>query len=317
MSSPVPPHAKLQLAPLTVPGHLNHGETSANSNSPSPFTTDPFPDYSRDEYLTFGPELPSILIQSCPPGSSSTSQDVIEYANRTPLSLQNIRKVLKDASTQTEIFRDLSESDVDSSIEDDDMVPSPPDLHIANREIGVLSRESMEAQQVGFARIRIEMLSLSRSGYEERGDEDYDADTDVSEDSVTENDEFMDNTEQPLQDSGQSNQAPSSASAPQTGSSVVGMATQHSLLDGLQLSQRRRRRAGDDDDDGNRRKRRRTKPKDRSEGLDKLRFACPYQAHEKWRDCFRPWPLNPGGGCDGIARLKYVFTPLSYAVCDC
>ncbi|KAI1810953.1 hypothetical protein GGS20DRAFT_589018 [Poronia punctata] len=35
-----------------------------------------------------------------------------------------------------------------------------------------------------------------------------------------------------------------------------------------------------------------------------LRFACPYQAHEPFRSCFKPARNNPSGGCDGIKRLK-------------
>ncbi|KAL2689112.1 hypothetical protein Neosp_003164 [[Neocosmospora] mangrovei] len=60
---------------------------------------------------------------------------------------------------------------------------------------------------------------------------------------------------------------------------------------------------GDGDNENNHpRKRQRRKPR----GVDppKQRFACPYQAYEQGRDCFKPSQRNPRGGCDNISRLR-------------
>lgn len=43
---------------------------------------------------------------------------------------------------------------------------------------------------------------------------------------------------------------------------------------------------------------------DSSTDGDRRRFACPYQALESWRDCFKPSPKNPKGGCESLQRLR-------------
>lgn len=59
---------------------------------------------------------------------------------------------------------------------------------------------------------------------------------------------------------------------------------------------------GEDGDGGAGRKRRRLTSPERTK--ERPRFACPYQAYERFLDCLQRGPRNPKGGCDGIYRLR-------------
>ena len=160
---------------------------------------------------------------------------------------------------------------------------------------------SSSLQQVGLARLRIEILSLSeqhkRWGRDETDSFDgSDGDTD-SEDSKD------DDSSSVAQDSDSS-----PGETPTGATSTVGNPDQQesaSAAGQLTLPLKRNRSdGGEDDDNGNDRQRKRPRRKHRGVEPFRQRFACPYQAAGLSNNCFMPSRRNPTGGCDGISRLK-------------
>lgn len=200
-----------------------------------------------------------------------------------------------DAFTQTEL--DLT-SYPQSVTEDDGKVStrnSSASVEPRDQAFQVLSRSTPMIHQIGVARVRIESISLTQQRSEmEEGDEDSTCGSSV---------ECVDRDEQeePSSSEHYGTDKNSNDNTAETGGSPT---TGCQATSNCNAPQRRRRRGRDDGDENERRKKRsRMQPNDITSVLQG-RFACPYQAYETWRDCFRAGPRNITGGCDGIKRLK-------------
>ncbi|TPX12660.1 uncharacterized protein E0L32_000837 [Thyridium curvatum] len=157
-----------------------------------------------------------------------------------------------------------------------------------------VSREAPEhpaLEQVGFARLRVDIVSLSKRLQITCQNDGSDASLSDGEDETG---------------CSQANRDPSSAPGgtplanPETGTSS-----------GQPDSNRSRDRSRDEDsneDGGRGQKRRRMCATSACERPSNLpRFACPYQAYEKHLGCLRKRHNNPEGGCKNMSRLKQHF----------
>ncbi|RSL61382.1 hypothetical protein CEP53_005121 [Fusarium sp. AF-6] len=165
-------------------------------------------------------------------------------------------------------------------------------------------RTSASLQQVGLARVRIEILALSEQHRCQRRHETESLDGSTGEtDSEKTND---DDCSSEVQDSDDSPGDASAGSVSASNNTSQGQASASGT--GQPTPRRKTNRPEETEDDGNGddrpKKRRREQP--RAMEPARARFACPYQAYEPWRDCFKPSQRNRKGGCDSISisRLK-------------
>ncbi|RSL79524.1 hypothetical protein CEP51_007291 [Fusarium floridanum] len=204
-----------------------------------------------------------------------------------------------DASTQT-YSRDSrqtsteQESQVSQSEEDTLYRQSKP---IVDSKAIVSGTNSL--QQVGLARIRVEILSLSDKYRHLMHDDDETMDESAEE---TDNEGYADDD---CRSGAQDSQTSSENVSTTTVNSGI-QAQTYTSADQSTLPCRRTwsERENEEDEDGNNRQRKRPRRKLRDTELPRGRFACPYQAYEPWRNCFRPSQRNPKGGCDNISRLR-------------
>ncbi|KAK1764956.1 hypothetical protein QBC33DRAFT_517170 [Phialemonium atrogriseum] len=168
--------------------------------------------------------------------------------------------------------------------------------HYSKSQREVENLDHRPARQVGIARIRVELLSVSRpgDGYDSEASEPLSADE----------------GEGPVDDDGQrgeeesGNNPGSSGSSPGNPSSntVQGPSGgSGSSGNGQQDSGSNERGSGGR---GGGRKRRRQNSPDAAMKKTIQRFACPYQVYEPFQGCLGRGPRNPKGGCDGIYRLR-------------
>ncbi|RMJ17284.1 hypothetical protein CDV36_003031 [Fusarium kuroshium] len=157
-------------------------------------------------------------------------------------------------------------------------------------------------QQVGLARVHIEILSLldQHRRWKCRDTESCDGFA---------SDLGSEGSEDDTCSSGVHKSDGSAGTSPTGTAPIMGNASdgQASVPQAGQLTlpwRRNRTEEGEDDDEGNGRpgKRRRRQPGDMEPARG--RFACPYQAFDASRSCFLPSLRNPNGGCDSISRLK-------------
>ncbi|KAH7009632.1 hypothetical protein EDB80DRAFT_713609 [Ilyonectria destructans] len=157
-------------------------------------------------------------------------------------------------------------------------------------------------RQVGFARVKIELLSLPRSHRSSCRQSDYESSQCSEGEAETEASLHEDEADADPVDGNGDNltaQCQPSGGSRELSSSSGGSSTNTS---GGPVD-------GDSVDSNN-------NPNTRSDGKapkptkrkDVNRFACPYQAFETSQNCFQPGPRNPNGGCAGIQRLKQHLT---------
>ncbi|KAF4985004.1 hypothetical protein FDECE_16904 [Fusarium decemcellulare] len=146
-------------------------------------------------------------------------------------------------------------------------------------------------RQVGFARVKIDILSLSwplkapppEPSEDERSTDDGFDESEAAFQDLCEPEGNLTFQDQSLGDSGDSSSSSRDRNNNLHSNRVGGTGS------------------GDKND---RRKRPRQKSPEKSSQRRESRFACPYQAYEPSQHCFRPGPRNPNGGCAGIQRLK-------------
>jgi len=144
------------------------------------------------------------------------------------------------------------------------------------------------ARQMGVAKIRVELISISR---DDAGCDSTDSDAPSEEEGGPMDD-----------DGGQGGRSTNGGSS--SGDGNAGGTSQDPKPPGPPGGdkQTRERRNGGQ---GDGRKRRRQNSPDSSNN-NSLRFACPYQVYEPLQDCLQRGPRNPKGGCDGMYRLRSV-----------
>ncbi|RSL56394.1 hypothetical protein CEP54_008878 [Fusarium duplospermum] len=157
-------------------------------------------------------------------------------------------------------------------------------------------------QQVGLARVQIEILSLFKQNQQQRVDEYKSLGESTS---GTDGEEFEDNDS--CCDADESYDWPHIG--PETNTTAMNDTNQvHTSASvnhqAIPLRRNYNRREDDDGDGDGWRQNKRPRIRLRNAKPPRGRFACPYQVHEPWRDCFKPSKRNPQGGCDSISRLK-------------
>lgn len=170
--------------------------------------------------------------------------------------------------------------------------------HCSESQREVENLDHHPARQVGIAKIRVELLSVSRSG------DGYDSE--ASEPLSADEDEGLVDDDGQRGGEGSGNNPGSSGSSPGNPSSntVQGPSGgSGSSGNGQQDSRSNERGSGGR---GGGRKRRRQNSPDAAMKKTIQRFACPYQVYEPFQGCLGRGPRNPKGGCDGISRLRYV-----------
>lgn len=207
----------------------------------------------------------------------------------------------KDAATQTLVGEDPTYAQPQilggqSPVpEDHGAVSSPESSSSVQSATKSLPGPARGMRQVGVAKIAMQLLSFSpqynsRMAGRLREDEgDYDSADDWEDENCVDDDDVdpssSKNTNNPASNLAQTD----SGSHPATSCRPL----------------RRERPDGDEGEGDDERQQKRPKGHrgNKSQTPPQQRFACPYQAFESWRDCFRPTRRNPGG-CDGIKRLK-------------
>lgn len=157
-------------------------------------------------------------------------------------------------------------------------------------------------QQVGLAQVRIEILSLLKQHQQQGVDQDKSLDESTSE---TDGEEVEDDAS--CCEAQESHGSPDIV--PETTTTTIDDTNQvHTSASAnrpaIPLGRNHNRQEDDDGDDDDRRQIKRPRTRLRNVKPPGGRFACPYQVHEPWRDCFKPSKRNPKGGCDSISRLK-------------
>ncbi|RYP75306.1 hypothetical protein DL770_007429 [Monosporascus sp. CRB-9-2] len=170
-----------------------------------------------------------------------------------------------------------------------------PDPRASSQSI--LCHFKPQIRQVGRAKVRLEILSLSDDLHTSHESTDHsDDDPDESDDDLEAHNDARDSdatddthTTAPSQNRSE-NVPPHSG----TGSGTLRNGT----------TKRRQDEEEGDDNDGKKRKRQ------KASGSEKMaetsRLACPYQAYEKFRPCFKRSGSNPRGGCADLRGLKFV-----------
>jgi hypothetical protein len=158
-----------------------------------------------------------------------------------------------------------------------------------------IPRPAKGNRQVGVARVKVEILSLSRSTpWDQLDDESQSSD----EDTDTEG-SLLEEGGGPV-DGGSGNSAAHNQSFSGPGgpsSSSIGANTNPSNYPTDE--------GGSGFNNDRSKKPRGKAPKSTSASKEnKDRFACPYQAFDRSQNCFKPGPRNRNGGCAGIQRLK-------------
>lgn len=216
----------------------------------------------------------------------------------------------KDASTQTLVgenqihMQPRNPQNSQSPVPEEAGVVSSPEpsstVQLAGENLPLLKRLATRMRQVGVAKIAVELLSLSAqyrsrmaSRVQEEDDSEYDSAEDDEQGSCVDDEDGDSggsrNTNNPAPNSNSNSAQTESGSHPTTACRPP----------------RRERPEDDEGEGGDERQQKRPKPcrASKNQTPPQQRFACPYQAFEGWRDCFRPTRRNPGG-CDGIKRLK-------------
>lgn len=159
-------------------------------------------------------------------------------------------------------------------------------------------------KQVGVARVRIELLTISSRSVANDADDcaSQHSSADSCEDQDGIKDCNFDNEDEiaPVSQSGrEANPLDAQAAGPSSSNPITD-----------QCSTQRKSRDDDDDRRDQPRKRRRQGPRAPCSKINSLRFACPYQKYHMTREsfisqeCLRQGPRNRQGGCEGIVRLK-------------
>jgi len=143
-------------------------------------------------------------------------------------------------------------------------------------------------RQMGVAKIRVELLSISRvlEGCHESTDSD-----------VSSEEEDVEPVEADGDQAGQSNHSNPGSSRDPPGARQSAFGGFSGSGNSQRNSESRER--GGDGQGGSRKRRRQNSPESGNK-----RFACPYQVYEPPQDCLRRGPRNPKGGCHGVDRLK-------------
>ncbi|UPK91204.1 hypothetical protein LCI18_002139 [Fusarium solani-melongenae] len=174
--------------------------------------------------------------------------------------------------------------------------PSENPVHLAAKYNTEVPSMKSVLQQVGRARLRIEILTLV-SQHQEQGRNDEESPSEsTSETDCGESEEYDAQESHGSPEAAPTTSATDSANHSNTSASAIRQA--------IPLRGSRTREDDDDGDDGDRRQAKRIRKRVQNGKPPRGRFACPYQVHEPWRDCFKPSQRNPQGGCDSISRLK-------------
>ncbi|RSL58735.1 hypothetical protein CEP54_007625 [Fusarium duplospermum] len=148
-------------------------------------------------------------------------------------------------------------------------------------------------RQVGFARVKIDIISLPNINSPPSGQ--FDDESGQSSECETETEEGFDEEQADTEDQDRVNLSPQDLPSGSSGGSS-------SSLTGASTNPNGKNAGGGVGSSGNTRSR--TKASRSTSKKRTERFACPYQAFEASQPCFRPGPRNPNGGCAGIQRLK-------------
>ncbi|RSM00602.1 hypothetical protein CEP52_009010 [Fusarium oligoseptatum] len=160
---------------------------------------------------------------------------------------------------------------------------------------------SVPPQQVGLARVHIEILALSeRHRCRRRRETESLVCTSATDSEGTSDDGYSSE----VQDSDDSPGDASTNSVSIVGETSQGQASASGT--GQPTLRRKRSRVDETEDDGNGNDRPRKGRRQQARAMKPARgrFACPYQAYQPWRDCFKRSQRNPKGGCSSISRLK-------------
>ncbi|RYP74918.1 hypothetical protein DL771_002702 [Monosporascus sp. 5C6A] len=165
------------------------------------------------------------------------------------------------------------------------------------RSQSMLCHFKPQIRQVGRAKVRLEILSLSDDLQKSHEATDHsDDDPDESDDSLEAHDDIrdLDTTDETHTTVPSQNRSENVPPRSGTGSET--------LRDGRM--KRRQEEEEEEGDDNDSRKRKRQKASGSEEMAETARLACPYQAYEKFRPCFKRSGSNPRGGCADLKRLN-------------
>lgn len=215
---------------------------------------------------------------------------------------------MKNASTQTAVeeaegnvergpglLKHAEETDVEMTS------PKPAESVSPGSEPMMDPPRAGKMRQVGVAKITIELLSLAKgSKNDDSEEEESDCESEEDAEECRDDDAGGSGSNEMGRESGTSADNLPPAVARRGGSSL------------------RRERSPEERDGERHQKRPKTRPGDKASVPSQQRFACPYQAFERRRDCFQPAKRNPLGGCDGIKRVRYGhlyrgWTPLTFS----
>ncbi|KAM0425961.1 hypothetical protein ACHAPT_008900 [Fusarium lateritium] len=147
-------------------------------------------------------------------------------------------------------------------------------------------------RQVGFARVKIDIISLSRSLPSGQSDHASSLSSEVE----SESEESLQEEQADSGDQERANSVPQIEPSGSSGASSLASAGANANQPDDNVDR--------DGANGDRNKRPCRKTPKPASKRNTPRFACPYQAFEASQNCFRPGPRNPNGGCTGIQRLK-------------
>ncbi|RYP54373.1 hypothetical protein DL769_010363 [Monosporascus sp. CRB-8-3] len=188
-------------------------------------------------------------------------------------------------------------SETSNKFSDTEAAEIEPDPRAGSQSI--LCHFKPQIRQVGRAKVRLEIISLSDDlppGHES---------TDHSDDDPDESDENLE-AHYDARDSDKTNDTHMTAPSQNRCENVPSHSGTGSeaLRDGMMKRRQEEEEEEGDDDDGKKRKRQ------KASGSEKMaetsRLACPYQAYERFRPCFKRSGSNPRGGCADLKRLKFV-----------